>query len=33
MWVPDPSWIGSDGLQYRNQDWEDEEEEDDGESD
>lgn len=29
-YYPDPSWIGSDGLDYRNQDWE--EEEKDGES-
>ena len=24
MTVPDPSWIGSDGLDYRNQDWDEE---------
>ena len=24
MTIPDPSWIGSDGLDYRNQDWDEE---------
>lgn len=31
-WIPDPSWIGSDGLEYRNAEY-DVEEDDDGESD